>query len=197
MGSSPQKTTVQNQLPADALASRAALSKYLVNLIGQAGGGSLPGGYGDIIPIGASRNTFEELLRTGLPADSTGLVNQARGTFENDIAPAIKEQLGAKYGIRFGTPVAESLSRAGRDVTLGLNADLARLGDAAQSRRAGAAQFGLAQGTGGLSQILQMIVSGTGALSATPGSQTTTTSAPGMDWGALLAAAATVAAAAI
>ena len=80
-------------------------------------------------PSGPGTSAYQSILeatQTGLPANTGPIADQAYRNFSQYGAPAIKEQLGAQYGIRFGTPVSESLSRAGADVTSNLNAEFAR-----------------------------------------------------------------------
>lgn len=85
--------------------------------------------------MGAAGNTLQQAVETGLPIDATPLVQEARQGFARHIAPEIQEQLGARYGLKFGTPVAESLARAGGDVQTRLNAELTRYSDLASQRR--------------------------------------------------------------
>lgn len=141
----------------------AAMQQYQGLLTGQGPSGPGPSAY----------NTLLEATQTGLPANATPLADQAYRNFSQYTAPAIKEQLGAQYGIRFGTPVAESLSRAGADVTSNLNAEFARMSDAAQQRRLGASQTvgNIAQGGYSLGQqpindFFSILNSGVGTLSS-------------------------------
>lgn len=128
---------------------------------------------------GIAGQGLQQQIETGFNIDTSPLVKQAQNTFSRDIAPGIKESLGANYGIRFGTPVAESLSRAGADVSTNLNAALAGYANEAANRRAagvgqgfnllGAGQSaGLAesgQNAANMDRFLQTILSGTGLLS--------------------------------
>jgi hypothetical protein len=127
-------------------------------------------------PGTSAYRTLLEATQTGLPANTGPIADQAFRNFSQYTAPAIKENLGAQYGIRFGTPVAESLSRAGADVTSNLNAEFARLSDAAQGRRLGASSMvgGLAQGGYDLGQrpindFFSILNSGVGTLSGGQG----------------------------
>lgn len=102
--------------------------------------GGLAGGQmgNDQGPYGAAQRALQANLDNGQPIDLSPLMAQGQFGFQNTIAPQIKESLGANYGIRFGTPVAESLSRAGSEVQTNLNAQALPYMESARQRQAGA-----------------------------------------------------------
>jgi hypothetical protein len=133
-------------------------------------------GTGPESPGTSAYKTLLEATQTGLPANTGPIADQAFRNFSQYTAPAIKESLGAQYGVRFGTPVAESLSRAGADVTSNLNAEFARLSNDAQNRRLGAsaqvggiAQGGYSLGAQPMNDWFSMLNSGVGTLSGGQG----------------------------
>ena len=146
--------------------------------------GQLRGQYRQGSPEEAASKQLQTDIEGGNPIDTSPLVQQARGTFERDIAPGIQERLGAQYGIRFGTPVAESLSRAGAEVSTNLNAQLLPYAESARQRQTQSSQFALGRQTGlasqaaalgeetrmgeqnALMQGIQALLSGVGGLSS-------------------------------
>jgi len=99
-------------------------------------------------PYGAANTYLQDLISGKDQLDSSPYVKQAQSTFKNDIAPGIRESLGAQYGVRFGTPVAESLSRAGERVSTDLNSQLLGLQQQRDQMRLGASQFAAGQQQG-------------------------------------------------
>lgn len=131
----------------------------------------------------ASQNAITQGAQTGNPTDFSSFFDQGKFSFNNFIAPSIKDQLGAGYGINFGTPQGEELARAGAQSTLGAQTAAMPYMDAARQRQlsyAGLGQQGyqgLLGGAGGvgqaltganqtqLSQILSALQGGVGSLS--------------------------------
>lgn len=133
-------------------------------------------GTGPSSPGTSAYNTLLEATQTGLPANTGPIAEQASRNFNQYTAPGIRENLGANYGIRFGTPLGESLSRAGADVTSNLNAEFARLSNDAQNRRLGAtsqvgalAQGGYSLGQQPINDFFSILNSGVGTLSGGQG----------------------------
>lgn len=144
----------------------------LANAAQQQGQGLLTGQGPDSASTSAYR-TIMEASQTGLPANATPIAEQAYRNFDQYTAPSIRNALGAQYGIHFGTPVAESISRAGADVTSNLNAEFARLGENSQARRFAAAsgtpgflQGGYQLGTAPMQNFYDILTRGIGTLSS-------------------------------
>lgn len=142
---------------------------------------------GNQAPFNAAQNTVTQAAQTGLPADFSPFFNNAAFSFQNFMAPQIKESLGSQYGVNFGTPQGEQLARAGAQTTLGAQQAAMPFIDAANQRRLQASQMGLgtqlgllggagqlgAQQTGfqqtQLGQILGALQGGVGTLSGQTG----------------------------
>jgi hypothetical protein len=116
-------------------------------------------------PYSSASSYIQSLIAgTDQPIDTSPYVQQAQRTFSRDIAPSIKESLGANYGIRYGGAVADTLSRAGRDVSTGLNAQLLDLERERQNRRFGAAQFGAGANAQNTNSLLNLLLGGANTL---------------------------------
>lgn len=155
MGS--KRVDPQYYLPPDLKGIRSKQISFFDSLFNQYGTGNNPfyQGYGGFDlnsilqgrgtgapgAIGAAGRTLQQAIETGLPIDTTPIIRQAREAWAQDIAPEIQEQLGARYGMKFGTPVAESLSRSGQRATTDLNAILAGYAEQSQQRRLGASNM--------------------------------------------------------
>ena len=140
MGSKKVKNDLQEG-PADVAGYRSQLSNYLSGII--SGGGinnkayqtqnpmqdQIMQGYSDLLSsggsgaYGASQRYMQNLIEGGNPIDSSAYVNQAKNSWERDIAPGVKSQMGG-FGMRYSGAAIDSLSRAGRDVNYDLNAKL-------------------------------------------------------------------------
>lgn len=197
MGAGSKQVQPQNLQPPDVQGYRTNLSTYLTGILNQIMGApgtnfaaptdplinAVKQQYSGLIsgqdmgngPYGAANRYLTDLISGGENLDVNPLIQRARSNFTDVTAPAIKESLGAQYGIRYGTPVAESVARAGRGANEDLNAQLVGLANQGLQRRAGAAQFGAglqqdilqgAYGVGGreVDRILQLILGGGSAL---------------------------------
>lgn len=100
-------------------------------------------------PYGAANRYLQGLIEGGENLDVNPLIQKARTSFTDITAPALREGIGAQFGIRYGTPVSESIARAGRGATEDLNAQLVQLANQGLQRRYGAASTaaGLQQNT--------------------------------------------------
>lgn len=150
MGSKKQEP--EWKMPPDATGP----SQNLSSVLGQVGGQYRAGQTPFMSSLG--QGTLDELLMSGLPIDASPLMAQAGNMFNSIIAPSIQGRLGANYGIRFGTPVADLMSRSGGDVAIALNAELARYADMASQRRMQA--IGLQQNA--FMNALQALIGGAG-----------------------------------
>lgn len=133
----------------------------------------------------AAGKTIQSGVATGNPLDLSSLFNQGQYSFQNFMAPSIKESLGANYGINFGTPQGEELGRAGAQSDIATKANAMQFLDAAKQRQLAYTQGygGLTGAAGGLGAqqtgqqqqqlfgILQALQGGTGTLSGGTGFQ--------------------------
>jgi hypothetical protein len=95
----------------------------------------LTGQGGQAGSLGAAGRSLQEGIETGFSPDVSPIGKYARQSFSQEMAPAVQEALGARYGIKFGGTVADSLSRAGERADVALDAQLLPYMDAAANRR--------------------------------------------------------------
>lgn len=126
--------------PQDPL-QQAASSSFQGLLTGSGGG-----------PFASANRTLQEQIETGLPIDTSPIVDQARGIFSQVIAPEINEQVSSRFGIKAGGAPTGPLAQAGERFSQGVSAQLLPFANAAANRRAaGVSQAqALAQGGGQL-----------------------------------------------
>jgi len=179
------------------------LLSYLQNILGQTQGGKNPLAGFDMAssPYAGAGDYIKSLIQgTDTPISNQPYVQQAQNTFSRDIAPTIKESLGANYGIRYGGPVADLLSRAGSDTATNLNAQLVGLQQQRNALRYGASQFGVATNQADTDRLLNAIFGGASTLGVGRGSSQMPAYAPNQNsqtLAALLSLAGTIGGAAV
>jgi len=84
---------------------------------------------------GVAGRTLQEGIETGFRPDLDPIFQRSQNFLQNELLPATNENLGAQFGIRFGTPQAEAGARAARDTALGVNEQVLPFLDSAANRR--------------------------------------------------------------
>lgn len=143
--------------------------------------GVLQGQFDPTTPAGAAGQGLQNQIQGtgGFAFDKDVFSNDAVRNFQRTIAPGLQSQVGANFGVRNGTPIADILSRSAGDVALSATAEGERIQQGqVNPLRAQGIQLGLGlpgaaatlgfgaqnQQQNAFAQLLQFILGGSGIL---------------------------------